>query len=69
MPFGDKTFPEPTDLVARIHLEPEVREPGTSPPRVDGPEREREAVGVVDDDDTVGVPASRRGIEPEEPSV
>ena len=27
---GDQTFPEPTDLVARIHLEPEVREPGTS---------------------------------------
>jgi hypothetical protein len=40
MPFGDQPFPEPTDLVARIHLEPEVWEPGTSPPASAGATRE-----------------------------
>ena len=36
-------------------------------PRVGG--RDARSRQVVEDEDTVGVPASRRGIEPEEPSA
>ena len=67
--IGEQPGSQTADLVRRSHLEAEMGETRNLLGRLLLTESQGEAVGVTDDDDAVGVPTSRRGVEAEVAAV